>query len=134
METIKRFTDLSQAKKLAEILQLETADMHYSRDFGGSWFVDLEAYSSIKLPKYAVNNVEEHLLPCWSLAALLDNIPHVKMESIERNGKLQWICYSFFNTVLHGKKVLDWYDSDLCDNLIDACYDIILKLHNSKNS
>lgn len=75
MAAIKSFSDLEQSRKLAEILQLETADMHYSRDFGGSWFVDLEAYSSIKLPKYAVNNVEEHLLPCWSLAALLDLMP-----------------------------------------------------------
>lgn len=39
METIKSFTDIEQAKKLAEILPLESADSHYVRnthDFMGN--------------------------------------------------------------------------------------------------
>ena len=117
METIKRFTDLSQAKKLAEILQLETADMHYSRDFGGSWFVDLEAYSSIKLPKYAVNNVEDHLLPCWSLSALLNALP--KIHGLKPILDLEECSIQYSG--------IDLYVT--AGNLVDACYEMILKLN-----
>lgn len=117
METIKRFTDLSQSKKLAEILQLETADMHYSRDFGGSWFVDLEAYSSIKLPKYAINNVEEHLLPCWSLAALFDVLP--KIHGLKPILDLEECSIQYSG--------IDLYIT--AGNLVDACYEMILKLN-----
>lgn len=117
METIKRFTDLSQSKKLAEILQLETADMHYSRDFGGSWFVDLEAYSSIKLPQYAVNNVEDHLLPCWSLAALLDVLP--KIHGLKPILDLEECSIQYSG--------IDLYV--IAGNLVDACYEMILMLN-----
>lgn len=132
METIKSFTDLPQSKTLSTILPPESADMVYiatTNDDIGDYL-----YTAMHKSEFIIREDDEDCIPCWSLAALLDNIPHVKLESIERNGKLQWICYSFFNTVLHGKKVLDWRNSDLCDNLVDACYDIILQLHNSKNS
>jgi len=72
MATIKSYTDLSQSKKLAKFLTLESADMRYeypSREkdeiqepingFSKSsfnWFKDSDSFI------YS---------PCWSLAALL---------------------------------------------------------------
>lgn len=117
METIKKFTDLGQAKKLAGILSRETADMHYSRDFGGSWFVDLDAYSSIKLPKYSVNNVEEYLLPCWSLTALLEVLP--KIQGLKPILDLEECSIQYSG--------IDLYIT--AGNLVDACYEMILKLN-----
>jgi hypothetical protein len=116
MATIKSFTDISQSKKLAEILSVETADMHYSKDFDGSWFVDLAEYTSVKIPKY-VGNVEEHLLPCWSLTALLDVLPNDCGVNKEED-----------------KFVASYLISDECGaytktNPIDACYEMIIHLH-----
>lgn len=127
METIKRFTDLEQAKKLAGILPLETADMHYSRDFGGGWFVDLDAYSSIKLPKYAVNNVEEYLLPCWSLAALLDVLSE-KSHSIDEDGTVSLSSYKNIEWNCGLINVAD-LEASISSNPVDACYEMILKLN-----
>ena len=118
---IKSFVDLEQSKKLAKILPSESADMHYSKDFDGSWFVDLAEYTSVKIPKYVVN-VEEHLLPCWSLSALLNLLPNctdiVKEEADTENEK--YMC-----TV--GVK-----DDIICtfgNNPVDACVAMIEKLN-----
>ena len=62
---MKSYTDLSQSKKLAEILPIETADMRYV-PFGDThpWVWNEE----VKL-------LEKDSVPCWSLAALLNVIP-----------------------------------------------------------
>lgn len=129
MATIKSYTDLDQSKKLAKILPLESADMHYSKDFDGSWFIDLAAYTSVKIPKY-VDKVEEHLLPCWSLAALLDVLP----KEINALGTI----YSI-NIYTKNEK---WFIDYKCNNeefvgtysniFLDACYEMIIKLHELK--
>lgn len=119
----KSYTDLNQSKKLAEILPLDSADMHYSKDFDGSWFVDLAKYTSVKIPKY-VGNIEEHLMPCWSLAALFEVLPYkerfaLAINDFEGNRKEKYAI---------GSVVQDTYDS-YADNPVDACYELILKLH-----
>ena len=128
MATIKSYTDLEQSKKLAEILPLESADMHYSKDFDGRWFVDLAEYTTVKIPKY-VGNIEEHLLPCWSLASLLD-ILHSEAKDIP---SLSGGGYK------DGEYISDWcldyefedgdYRKTFADNPVDACYNMILKLN-----
>lgn len=113
----RAFTSLEQSRKLAEILPLESADMHYSKDFDGSWFVDLAEYTSVKIPKY-VGNVEEHLLPCWSLAVLLSVLPEIQggkpVIALDDN----YITYPHMSN-LHVK----------ADNIVDACVAMIEKLH-----
>lgn len=64
MATIKSYTDISQSKKLAEILPVESADMWYHPD--------LSDY-----PDY-VERCSIYNIPCWSLAALLDVLPEIK--------------------------------------------------------
>lgn len=120
---MKSYTDIEQSKKLAEILPIESADMHYSKDFDGSWFVDLAKYTSVKIPKY-VGNIEEHLLPCWSLGALLDALPTklqivLAINDYQGDRKEKYVIGS----VEHDK-----YDC-FADNPIDACYEMIIKLY-----
>ena len=119
MATIKSYTDIGQSRKLAKILPLESADMHYSKDFDGSWFVDLSEYTSVKIPKY-VGNVEEHLLPCWSLAALLSVLPEIQGSKADIS--LGYNSISYIHMSLYTK----------ADNLVDTCYYLILTLHELK--
>jgi hypothetical protein len=126
---MKSYTDIEQSKKLAEILPLESADMHYSKDFDGSWFVDLAKYTSVKIPKYVVN-VEEHLIPCWSLASLLEQIPY-KLRDDDDN-----LMYLQINKEDNGYQLayMDPYgdfgntETDKYEHFVDACYEMILKL------
>lgn len=113
MTNIKSYTNLEQSKKLAEFLPLESADMHWSKDFDGSWFADLAEYTSVKIPKY-VGNIEEHLLPCWSLSALLDVYPMVVGRDMG-----MYCCWQ------NSKHLYSRH----YDNPIDACYEMILKLN-----
>ena len=131
---MKSYTDLEQSKKLAEILPLESADMHYAKDFDGSWFIDLADYTSVKIPKY-VDNIEEHLLPCWSLGALFSVLPHQviaynsrfefsMLKGLNKNGETYRIKYTLFlerHPFLHL--------TDAYNNPVDACIEMILKLH-----
>lgn len=78
MATIKNFTDLSQSKKLAEILATESADMHwqYIEEDNGQlqWFC---------FPKdFSIN--ENESIPAWSLAALLELIPNWTMDKTDK--------------------------------------------------
>lgn len=128
---MKAYTDLEQSKKLTEILPLESADMHYSKDFDGSWFVDLAKYTSVKIPKY-VGNVEEHLLPCWSLAALMDLLPndeHIETNISRGSWKIDTVEYvpnTWWCEYEDNKNQTEFNIS--ADNPVDACVNMILKL------
>lgn len=116
MATIKSFTDFSQSKKLAEILPLESADMCYRYYSGGM----ITGYGDCILAKSFItgkNVIRENDLPCWSLAALLSILPNgIVMNKDSQNGR-----YHFSSTHV-GTYVTT-------DNPIDACYEMILKLH-----
>ena len=129
---MKSYTDIEQSKKLAEILPVESADMHYSKDFDGSWFIDLAEYTSVKIPQY-VDNVEEHLLPCWSLAALLDYMHKVDLfpDITDFNGEFKLVV-SYVNE--EEEKILGNVQTIISrnENLIDGCVEMIVKLHEQK--
>lgn len=116
MATIKSFTDLGQLKKLAEILPIESADLCYDR-CGTPVLIDkIVTHESIENDKYG------HLIPCWSLAALLDVIP----EGIIEN----YYCSNLQKE--NGKYSIAYGDEELlciADNPVDACCEMILKLH-----
>ena len=129
---MKSYTDIDQSTKLAEILPIESADIHYSKDFDGSWFVDLAKYTSVKISKYVVN-VEEHLIPCWSLASLLEQIP-CKLRDDDGN-----LMYLQINKEDNGYQLtyMDPYgdfrntETNKYEHFVDACYEMILKLKNN---
>lgn len=118
---MKSYTDLEQSKKLAEILPLKSADMYYD-GFG-------------RLPQgYAYMliwpNSFERDYPCWSLAALLSVLPKKyypikdhETDLILGKPKDKW-CVLYWDTtgMQNGEQTLG-------DNPVDACYEMIIKLH-----
>jgi len=109
MTTIKAYTDISQSKKLAEILPHESADMCY-----------YEYTSHIDgTPKVGYKEGITEGIPCWSLAALLNILPKVINNEtlfIETSPALWHIGYRNIYTAR-------------ADNPVDACYELLLKLN-----
>ncbi len=103
MTQIKSYTDIEQSKKLAEILPLESADMHY-----GEYCVGGENYP---IPN-CDDDYNGHC--CWSLAALLGVFPTFTIDSSDDH-YFRVHCYTYFS---------EWHN-----NAVDACYEMILKLH-----
>jgi hypothetical protein len=113
MAAIKSYTDVEQSRILADILPLESADMHYhyDNDFG-----ELESIPTI-------TEEDDHfaLFPkdfsCWSLAKLLDILPKIHgakpILDLEENS----IQYTGIDLYV------------VADNSVDACYKMIIHLH-----
>ena len=123
MATIKSFTSLWQSKKLAEILPIESADMWWSRctitDFGDGVLKVSYAVEPCNISQF--RNTKEDV-PCWSLASLLSVLPKmVNHETlfIETSAALWHIGYRNVYTAR-------------ADNLVDACYSMIIKLRELK--
>jgi len=117
MATIKSYTDLEQSKKLAEILPIESADMHYE-------------YIGIPVVNVGTPNYNENgqIIPCWSLAALLDIIPKRIKD------------YNILGIDIGENDTNIWYDEIGCgvsndlpditkESAVDACYEMVIKLH-----
>ena len=98
---MKAYTDLEQSKKLAEILPLESADMCYPLPYENE-------------DKPLLEHGEFGSIPCWSIAALLDILPSSTLDS-SNDHYYRLHCMERFT---------EWYD-----NPIDACYEMIIKLH-----
>ena len=118
---MKAYTNLEQSKKLAEILPIESADMHwqYIEEDNGQlqWFC---------FPKdFSIN--QHNTVLAWSLASLLDVLPNklqivLAINDFQGDRKEKYVIGS----VEH-----DRYDC-YADNPIDACYELILKLNELK--
>lgn len=135
---MKAFSDLEQSKKLAEILPIESADMHwqYVEEDNGQlqWF---------SFPKdFSIN--QQGSLPCWSLAALIGVLPRYLNYN---DDKLRLNLYTLDFENLYRKDhcwIVGYWDYDeetetfnfqieaREDELIDACYELILKLNERK--
>lgn len=128
-------TDIPQSKILAEILSIESADMHYVRkthDFmgnpvDGKWSEPKYGNLNSKYANYIVQNFASYeKIPCWSLAALFELLPK------EIN-----VLRTIYSTNIHTKNE-KWLVDYKCNNeefvgvysssLVDACYEMILKL------
>ena len=117
MSTIKSYTDILQSRKLAEILPLESADM--------KWFFWKEEIDAPKTPTFGYSktaaesykDTEAVYLACWSLSALLGVLPDYTLQT-NTDGTVFVVCES--------KKPMI---SEAYDNPVDACYTLIIKLH-----
>lgn len=124
---MKAYTDLKQSKKLAEILPLESADMHwqYIEEDNGQlqWFC---------FPKdFSINQYNTVL--AWSLDALLNSVPQEIIDeyviNITEGCDNRWVLtYDSFENRHHSYYGL----SSSADNLVDACYEMIIKLNEQK--
>lgn len=114
---MKSYVDLEQAKKLMEILPLDSADYFYMRS--------IDNFNAIRytLETYPYNKgAKDHDLPCWSLAALLSVLPQtVRLVGTSKDSYWYCECVSANNQEYAG------FGS--ADNPIDACYEMIIKLH-----
>ena len=112
---MKSYTDIEQSKKLAEILPVESADMSYRpyREEGGipDYHADLCPY----------NFASWIGVPCWSLTALLGVIPDVSLNSFKDGG--DW------NVMVQHDGRMIYVDKE---NPVDACVELIIKLHEQK--
>lgn len=118
MSIIKSYTDIEQSKNLAKILPLESADMSYRpyREEGG-----VPDYQATLCPHRFASWIG---IPCWSLAALLNYLksknkfPEIKELS---DGRFKLTTF-----IWDGK---DCIQVSIRDTIVDACYEMILKLH-----
>ena len=121
---MKSYTDLEQSKKLAEILPIESADMAWYSSYAK------EGYSIRMLnDTYPLDIIgEEHDdIPAWSLAALFNYI----------KDKCRYFELIYLRSTFDGRgnKLEKVYrlSTDVYDvfekEIIDACYEMILKLH-----
>lgn len=116
---MKSYTDLEQSKKLAEILPFESADMYYCYGMD----IHTKGWSFDDTPTIIDNSnrIDVHAdIPCWSLAALMDVLDRGALFITPQG----WACQSYIN--------FKAITSDHHSNPIDACYEIILRLHELK--
>ena len=135
---MKAFTDLEQSKKLIKILPLESADMGYipsAEDDDGNTLYTADFKSEFIF--------DEDCTPCWSLAALIDILPvdlcgyndHYfleisKMGDASKPNEVRYYRH---------RKDIDWANysrithiSHTSENLVDACVNMIITLHEHK--
>lgn len=122
---MKSHTDLEQSRKLAEFLPLESADMCYCND-GTSIKLDATPYSvGVTMWK----NYLAELIPCWSLAPLIEVMPDSIMDEDGVSYGLN-ICKNFveyYNSSLGA--LCASYHSVNAVTTLDACVEMILELH-----
>lgn len=112
---MKAYTDFVQSKKLAEILPLESADMCYCMDDDTLKYDDLPL-----LIPYHKYTLKEYYIPCWSLSALLSTLPEVSLNAFKDGN---------WNAMVQCDGKMIYEDKG---NPIDACYEMILNLHELK--
>lgn len=112
---MKAFTDILQSKKLAEILPLESADMIWVLANPDLPMIKAIAYEDSEKSKYY------EILPAWSLAALLSVIPK---PDLVQNSEGTWLLHSWVNDY-------PWSVGGY-SNPVDACVEMIIKLHEQK--
>ena len=117
MATTKSYADIEQSKKLAKILPIESADM----------FLALNGTLPV-MSKYIDEGfvtADDTAIPCWSLAALLNILPESIYDNTYEYSQLEFSKISVaYHDINDGIKV-----GSIKDNLVDACVEMIIKLH-----
>ena len=121
MATIKNYTDIPQSRKLAELLSIESADIHYNV-VGDAIIGDYQsgissARSVAKAFKKNPDEFAKKIIPCWSLAALLEVLP--KIHGLKPIVDLEETSIQYSGVDLYV----------IGENLVDACVTMIEKLH-----
>lgn len=123
-------TTISQSKKLAEILPLESADMHYcleQRGVATEYEIGVTKFNYAKRFKGKCNIVD--VQPAWSLAALLELLPR-RLEIVDNVYELSVYLYGlYYWNINNGNLCFEAKDKD---NFVDACYEAIVFLCEQK--
>lgn len=134
----KSYTDLEQSKKLAKILPITNIDFAWCIFSNGS--TRLLPMDDWEVFEYAKSNVE--IIPCFSLAALLSVLPNkivsheTAFEGEDAKG-ITDIYYKCIESTEDDRYMCRYVGNGymyecVADNPIDTCYEMILKLHESK--
>ena len=117
---IKGYTDIEQSKELAKILPLNTADMHYATwtIFGG-FIVSPNQGNTIEDLQEDYGN---QIIPCWSIAALLDILPLEVSFNKQTDG-----VDTYYYIASCDARYCDVYTHRHI-NVVDACYEMVIKL------
>lgn len=138
MATIKSYTDIEQSKKLAKILPIESADMHYNNasikgiNYVDEYRAELMDYNTAQkvLSKYLINPIFG-IIPCWSLASLLEQLPYELCDDDDNSSYLQMNkeddVYKLVYTDTNGD--FESIETDRYYHFVDACVELILKLN-----
>ena len=124
---MKAYTDLEQSKKLAIFLTPDSADMEYLTIKETGSFIGTVPF--VKDDSEVEDSAYSHTynrIACWSLAALLSVLPTLD----DRNAEFcKDIRYDKWHVYYHSTATLSIIDTERYDNLIDAAYEMIMKLH-----
>ena len=143
MATIKSYTDIEQSKKLAEILPPESADMCFVND-GTSIKIDANSYNTRKLMWKDVQ-----LIPCWSLAALMNLLPsefttenefgkykyEIKIRKYKFTDEVNLYQIAYGNYKWHEDGSNSWKDminTGEKEDLLDAAFEMVCWLKENK--
>jgi hypothetical protein len=116
MSTIKGYTDIEQSKVLAKILPIESADMWWLYITAQGKYIAMmhEEPDPHYLARMESYGIKDAAIRCWSLAALLGVLPSATLDSSNDH----------YYRIHCMERYTEWHD-----NAIDACYEMILKLH-----
>lgn len=121
---MKSYTNIEESKKLAEILPHESADM--------CWGISDETLKWKTFPylmPWRDYTAKELYLPCWSLAALLDQLEDIIVDENGYTYQLQIIKEGVqYYLIYEGVDDFASYETSLFDDLIDACVEMIFIL------
>ena len=119
---MKSYTDLEQAKKLAEILPIESADMCWVGEIGPLWGVAKSEPDD-----------DFEVVPSWSLAALIKVLPlGLDIHNITDGHKIYYYVELYTKEIYMKLKRMN--KAEIClsserhENLVDACVEMIIKL------
>lgn len=120
----KLCTDIEQSKKLAEILHVASADMHYAKvihgfDLSKDWVYEIQLCAPS----------EKNHIPAWSMAALL-NI----LQTMTLSGDCdEWKAEVYMYEEEEGKVLYDiQHIEGYADNPLDSVVNLIIQLKNKK--
>ena len=129
---MKAFTDLKQSKKLAEFLPIESADMYYYSymSLGESFYMNCPDVIE------EGQKITEKDIPCWSLASLLSILPIVYINNKKEvcgplhidvtDSETPFVLW--YVNLFHKGNIVELKTKEY-DNLVDACYEMIIMLH-----
>jgi len=118
---MKAYTDIEQSKRLADILPIESADMawcnnsirgvNYTDEYSANLYTVKEMQECFDK---ALNGWDKYwkLIPCWSLSALLAQMPCVELVS-SNDGHYRAFWHDRFS---------EWHT-----NAVDACVELITR-------
>lgn len=130
MFSMKSYTDLEQSRKLIKILPFKSADMYIDTTITPYFigFVREDAPRPVTINDLISNN---GIYPCWSLAALFEALDD-EITDEEGNDYTLTIVKENLQYQLYYRHAWDQtedIETDYYDDMVDACYEMIIKLH-----